>query len=303
MAVLKVRSPFYAFRYMVSPSDKQASLLHEWEEKTKEELVHEIFLDIASEHKLSYLQGKKRFLFFHVTDYNNNMFVFNFAKQKEGRKAIEGDTDIELVEDTQLKHIMLFIHTEYQIILIERKTTAFQNINSVLKHIEWYMRDRLRHYDYTFKLYPLAKSERFWQIVDSAEAIYELSLTFNAPNFGGGAEDLRDTLQNLKNETDNDQVTVEVKSEAGNLKIKKNFFDQFIEYITTIGGTYKLRYKHEGVIEKRSNLDDIEKTNIVRHREKEYTEEELKDVETKIKEIDRRSEIDKSNGKKKKRKK
>lgn len=294
----EIRSPFYAFRYMVTPFERQTSLIHEWEALSKEELMHKAFADLSSEPKVSFIHGKKRFLFFSITSYRERLFVYNFAKELKGVKAVEGATDIELVEDERLKHIMLFVHTGYQIILIERKTTAFQNMNAVLRHLEWYLRDRMRTFHYTVNLYPLAKSERFWETINSADGIYELSLTVNAPNLFGGSQNLREVLQEIKDETNNDETTLEIKSTEGKLKVEKSVFGHIVEYIATIGGKYFLKYKKEGVTENRNNLDDNEKTHIVRHKDREYTEEELSDVEVKMKLIDGRTNEDNKDEKK-----
>lgn len=285
----KIRSPFFAFRYLITPFDNQSSLIHEWE-KSKEELMRDAWIDLFTGKKVSYLRGKRKYIFFSVVDFKNRLFGFNFAKEQSGTKYVEGDEEIISVTDQRLKHVLMFVHADYQIILIERKTSAFQKVSSAIRQLEWYLRDRMRTYDYTVNIHPLAKSDRFWEIIESSEGIYELSLTLNAPNLFGGDTDLREALQELKDETNNDETTIEFKSNEGVLKIeKKSFIGRAIEYISKIGGMYRLVAKVDGQKEKRTNLDDTESTKIPKHKNFKYSEEELENIETKMKVIDGRS--------------
>jgi len=290
------RSLFYAYRYMITPKN-QLNLFSELasSNKTKEQLMNDIFEDIYNSDKTPFKFAKKRYIFFPITRYRKKLFLFNFAKEDKGKKYIEGETSVKVVEDNRLKPVLVYIHSECQIILIERKTTAFQTIKNTANVIEWYFRDRVKHFDYTIKLYPLSNPEKFWETIEEAEAIYEVSLTLNAPNMFGGNADLRQMIEEIKNETNNDETTVDIRSRDGNLHVEKSFWQNPIEYIARIGGKYSIIFKKDGVRQRKTNLDNIEKTHIERHKDDQYTDEELANVEQKMRVIDGRSTDKSSN--------
>lgn len=299
--MIEPRSLFYAYRYMVTPSLPNLFTHLEFVQtgKTKEQLMYDVFDDIYNSNKTHFKLGRKRYIFFPVTKYKKQLFLLNFAKEERGKKYVEGETSIKLVDDNRLTPILLYIHSEYQILLIERKTTAFQDMRSAVKLLEWYFRDRMRQFEHTVRIYPLSNPEKFWETVESADEIYELSLTLNAPNMFGGNKDLRELIEEIKDETNNDETTLDLKSKDGNLNIKKLFWQKPIEYISKIGGKYGIVFKRDGAKQRQTNHDNIEKTQIVRHKEEQYTDEELKNVEDKMKIIDGRS-TDKENNEKSK---
>ncbi|MDO8365184.1 MAG: hypothetical protein Q7T20_00200 [Saprospiraceae bacterium] len=291
------RSPFYAFRYFVSPSESPKHLFSDLERietsKTKEELMHDVFSDLHKEHKTDFGHSNKRFLFYSFGAYKNRLFVFQFAKEETSRKSIEGPVSIQTIPDRSLKYVLMFVHPNYQILLVERKTTAFPNVDFIIRQLEWYFRDRMRHFGYTVNIHPLSRSEKFWEAVDNADFIYELSLTLNAPNIYFGDNDLREMLKEIKDDTNNDETVIEFKSVDGNLDIKKSVWQKWIDYISNVGGRYSLKTKKIGEsVEKQTNYDNAEKAHVIKHKEKEYTDDELQDVEMKMKIIHDRA-IDK----------
>lgn len=143
----------------------------------------------------------------------------------------------------------------------------------------------------------------FWEfsspfvIVNWLYSFYEVSLTLNAPNLFGGNSDIRQVIEEIKNETNNDETTIDFKSRDGSLNVEKSFWQNPIEYIARIGGKYAVTFKKDGVRQRKTNLDNIEKTHIERHKDEQYTDEELSNVELKMKVIDGRS-TDKPNNEK-----
>lgn len=298
--MIEQRSLFYAFRYMVTPSYPNSLFegTHEQQTgKTKEELIKDVFYDLYKENKTPFKIGKKKYIIFSIKSYRNRLFLFNFAKEETSKKSIEGEISIERIDDNRLMHVLIFVHVEFQVILIERKSTAFPDMRVVIKSIEWYFRDRMKQYEHTVKLYPLSRPEKFWETIESADAIYELSLTLNAPNMFGGNKDLRDLIEEIKSETNNDETTLDIKSRDGNLNIDKSFWENPIDYIARIGGKYSVYFKKDGVKEKQTNLDNVEKSSIERHEDGQYTDEELENVEKKMEIIDGRSTDKKDNEK------
>ena len=80
--MIEKRSPFYAFRYLVTPTSEQISIIHGLN-KSKEELMTDIVRYLAIKTKTEWTKGNKRFLFYGFQSQENIyiicMFVYNLG--------------------------------------------------------------------------------------------------------------------------------------------------------------------------------------------------------------------------------
>ena len=102
----------------------------------------------------------------------------------------------------------------------------------------------------------------FWDYVEKAKAIYNLELKFNALNINLGGSDIRESIKKLSDEFNNDEIEIKLKNKNGNLKIAKESVGNFIEYITLLGGKYRLVFKTNNGV--RKAIDSM--TNIIKLR-------------------------------------
>jgi hypothetical protein len=278
------RSPFYAFRYLVTPLSDQKSIFQPLD-KSKEELMADIVKSITESTKTEWTKRSKRFLFYGFQS-RKNIHILKFAKETNERVYIEGDDDIEIHGITEAKFIYLIIDIKHQIILVERNISVFQDINAATNILAEYFREKMREFDYVVNIYPLVSNKKFWHYVESADKIYELSLVLNSPNMAFfGHEDTRDVLKQIQDTTNNEEFDIAFKSKEGKLRIAKETLGGWIEYVREVGGKYLLKFSKDGAIDTKTSQTDTTKTYIPIKKNEKYTEEELDTISIKLESI------------------
>ncbi len=284
--MIEKRSPFFAYRYLVTPISQQ-SLFPSKTGKSKEELMIEIVENLAINTKTEWIKGNKRYLFYGFQN-KDNLFIVKYAKETHENIYVEGDSDIEIKGIKEAKYVYLIIDTTHQIILVEKNVSVFQSIENSVNVLSDYFRSNMRDYDFVVNIYPLVSNQKFWSYVKSADEIFELSLEMNAPNMAFfGHEDTRDILQQIKNTTNNEEFDISFKNKEGKLKVIKEALGSWIEYVREVGGRYLLKFKKNGVLETKTSDNDTAKTYIERKKDEKYTDEELKNIATKLESINK----------------
>jgi hypothetical protein len=153
------RSPFYAFRYLVTPISEQISLFQQ-ANKSKEELMTEIISNLALNTKTEWTKGSKRFLFYGFQN-KDNIYIIKFARETNEKIYLEGDEDIEIRGIKEAKYVYLIIDTKHQIILLERNVSVFQQIESSVNILADFFRSEMRQFDYVVNIYPLVSKRNF----------------------------------------------------------------------------------------------------------------------------------------------
>lgn len=282
--MIEKRSPFFAFRYLVTPVSEQITITQQLN-KSKEELMTDIVSNLAINTKTEWTKGNKRYLFYGFQN-KDNIFIVKYARETNEKVYIEGDDDIEIHGIKEAKYVYVIIDTTHQIILLERNVSVFQSIDNSVNTLADFFRSGMRKYDYVVNIYPLVSKKRFWTYVETADKIYELSLVMNAPNLAlFGHDDTRDILKQIKETTNNEEFDISFKNKEGTLKIVKESLGSWIDYVREVGGKYLLKFEKNGETETKTSETDTAKTYIERKKGEKYTDEELKNISDKLKSI------------------
>lgn len=288
------KSPFYAYRYLVTPVSQQISITQELH-KSKEELMIDFVQRLSRNTKTEWTKGDKRFLFY-GSQSEKNINIFKFAKETFENIYVEGEEDIEIQGIKEAKYVLVIIDTEHQIILIERNFKVFQSINTPQKILTDFFRTLMLEYDYVVNIYPLATKRKFWHYVDTADEIFQLSLVLNAPNMPFfGNQDTRAILKIIQESTNNEELDITLKNKEGELDIKKSVLGNWIDYVREVGGKYLLKFSKDGVMEIKTSDNDTAKTYIPKKKTDKFTEEEIGNIEDKLNamhNLETRDEID-----------
>jgi len=275
------KSPFFAFRYLVTPVNNQVSVYHELN-KSKEELMKEIVYSLNVNSKTEWLKGNKRYLIYGFQK-KNDFFILKYARESNEKIYVEGESDIEIKGIKETKFVYLIIDVKHQVILIERNTTVFCSVRSAINILSDYFREKMREYDYVVNIYPLVSKKSFWNYIEEAEEIYELNLLLNAPNMPFlGDSDTRSVLQKIKDTTNNEEFEIGLRNKEGNLQVIQETLGTWINYIREVGGKYIIKYKKNGIEQRKTSYDDTAKTYIPRKKTENYSDEELKNIEDKL---------------------
>jgi len=288
------RSPFFAYRYFIMPINNQTSILHH-QGKTKEELAKNIFESIYKENKTSHESRGRRYIFYGIKKHKNELYVIKLAKETTNTLYKEGDIDLEEEKGKTLKFVYVFVDTKRQLCLIERKSTAFQDKKASVNIIRELMADRMRIHDYTVNISPLSSPQKFWDYVKKADQIYEVNLVMNAPNMLFGNEPIREALEDIKGNFNNDEVEFGIRSREGALKIFKKVLGTAIEYIGNVGGKYLLKFSTNGKEETVTNEEHTRKTYITKRKDDNFSDEDLDNIKDKMDIMHRAEEDTNSN--------
>ncbi len=280
--MIEKRSPFFAYRYLVTPIGEQTSIIHELN-KSKEELMIDIVKRLSDYTKTEWTRGTKRYLFYGFQN-QDDVYIIKFARETNEKLYIEGDNDIEIQGVKEAKYVYVIIDTKHQIILLERNVSVFQSIDNSVNTLADFFRTIMREYDYVVNIYPLVSKKKFWSYVESANEIYELTLVMNAPNMAFfGHEDTRDTLRMIKETTNNEEFDMSFKNKEGKLKIVKETLGDWIEYVREVGGKYLLKFSVKGgSIETKTSENDTAKIYLERKKTEKYTSEEMQVIKDKL---------------------
>ncbi|WGK94559.1 MULTISPECIES: hypothetical protein [Flavobacterium] len=279
--MINKRSPFYAYRYLVTPTSSQITLIQELN-KSKEELMIDIIKSLAITGKTEWTKGNKRYLFIGF-QHKDDIYIIKFARESIENIYIEGEDDIEIRRINEAKYVYLIIDTKHQIMLVERNVSVFQQIESSVKILAEFFRSKMRDFDYVVNIYPLVSKKKFWNYVDSAEEIYELTLEMNAPNMAlFGNSETRDVLREIKEITNNEVVDISFKNKEGKLIILKESLGGYIDYVREVGGKYLLKFMRNGIRETKSSETDTAKIHIERKKSEKYTDEEMQNISDKL---------------------
>lgn len=274
------RSPFYAYRYLVSPINSQTTII-QYLNSSKEELMKSVINRLTLDTKTEYTKGNKRYLFYGVQEFDE-IHIIKFARETNEKLYIEGENDIEIQGIKEAKYVYLIIDTKNQIILLERNNRVFQQIESAIEILATYFREKMIIYDYVVNVYPLVSKKKFWSYVESADEIYELSLELNAPNLFFGNSDTREILKEIKDVTNNETFDISFKNKEGKLKVAQESLGKYIDYVREVGGKYLLKFMRNGVREVKTSLSDTAKTYIERKKTEKYSSEELLEIREKL---------------------
>lgn len=274
------RSPFYAHRYLVTPTSAQKTIIQELS-KNKEELMVDIIRNLAEKTKTVFTSGGRRFLFYGFQELDD-VYIIKFARETNEKIYTEGENDIEIKDVKETKFIYLIIDTKNQVILMERNLSVFQQIESAINILASFFRSQMRHFDYVVNIYPLVSNKKFWSYVDTADDIYELTLEMNAPNMFFGNSDTREVLKEIKETTNNEVLDISFKNKEGRLKIARESLGNYIDYVREVGGKYMLKFRRNGIKETKTSATDTAKTYIERKKTDKYTYEEMLEIKEKL---------------------
>jgi hypothetical protein len=275
------KSPFFAFRYLVTPTNEQSTIIQQLN-KPKEELIRDFIEKIATTTKTEWTKGKKRYLFY-GSQHFENVYIIKYARETNENIYVEGDNDINIERIKEAKFVFLLIDIKHQVILIERNQSVFSSISNSVSVLADFLREHMREFDYVVNIYPLVSNRKFWNYVDSADKIYELTLQLNAPNMAFfGHEDTRDVLRQIKETTNNEEFDLSFKNKEGRLQIVREALGSWIEYVREVGGRYILKFSSNGVTDTKTSETDTAKTYISKKRVEKYNEEELANIKTKL---------------------
>jgi len=151
---------------------------------------------------------------------------------------VPGDI-VETKEDNWIPVITIF-DTESQHIFV-RKDHRFGDPEHIMKVIQGGLRDPiLALYNHRVFVEGKTKTEHFWRIISKHQKIYKLELNLISPNILETNLRAREALAALKSLFAQDEVSVKLENEAGELRVPKDPVGNYLEYIEEGEGSWSV---------------------------------------------------------------
>ena len=116
---------FFLYRYFIIRTTNQTSLLDS--QGTKEQMVIDVLKDAMEEKRVDFTYWKTPNILYLEMSLEDRLLYFRYAKTIKRQKKVDGGTDVVEVEDTELKVAVVVFDTKNQFILIQNKTSVFNN--------------------------------------------------------------------------------------------------------------------------------------------------------------------------------
>ena len=267
---------FIAYRYFLV-ADEQGSLFP----KMRDEIISE-FYQLFEQVKTSVILEERKYILYSKKYLSPYILVSKFAKETHFTKNDEGEVDLTPEGEIDFPYVYLIIDFKNQIILIQRRSSVFRTMKAVKTSLESFVTKSLDLRNYVFSLDEISNKQKFWEIVNTAEGIYFLELELRSPNFLGAKYSATEFLKKQREIHNSTEVAVKLENKHGKLKVLKEHFESYIDYIAAGAGKYKLKYKSKGQMWIKNSNQNAKTLNIIGLPE----DQTLEYVENSLKEID-----------------
>ncbi len=148
--------------------------------------------------------------------------------------------------------------SEEQAIIVEKRTTAFPNIQSFFKALENHLNSLLIPYEIRVSIIPLTTDVDFWDVIDQHDKIYNVTFDLKMPNFFGSTNaSVVEILNAIKQENNGSELSTKISNEGGNLRINRDsWVTPFVNWIKLGGGFWLVDCAKKGGVKKKFKSTD-----------------------------------------------
>jgi hypothetical protein len=226
---------------LIEPSIKQTNIFEE--NKPKEQYFKDLIVKWQTEKKSIYFNYGIKYIIFVLSEILDGVYIGELAKEEIYTKPVEGETSITETQDLRTPFVYLIVDINKQILLIQDKTTVFQDIELTKTKIESFLTENLSKNSISVYLEPITDKKDFWQ--ELAElgdiAITDLDLTLNAPNLFRGRFAANEFVREIYEELNITEVTLKFKNRIGKLKVMSQNLGDYVALASSGGGKYLLK--------------------------------------------------------------
>lgn len=269
---------YLCYRFFLVPENDQLTLFP----NSREKIINEFIDYLKSNIKIGIRYRGVKYLLYLDKEVEKSVFICKLAREKHHTKYDEGELDLEPKEDIEFPFVFIVMDLKKQIVLVQKKTSVFQDPETSKRMLKRIIEDVLELDHFVFTIDEISDKKEFWDIVDNNDGIFSVELNLKSPNLFGSRYDANEFLKKQREIHNATETDVEFKNKHGKLRIPREIFDSFIEYISAGAGSYNLEYLKDGEKQVKSSSDNIKKVQF----EEELDEKDPKKISDKITEID-----------------
>ena len=158
----------------------------EFEFKQKEEVFIEAFDSIMKIKKNEFKDHGHDYILYYIKGLGRDIHVLQLARKHIYKKPIAGERKIEEVQDVDYPNIYLIFHLKYQLVLIQKDTSVFQDLDAVSVKLQRFFVDKMSANAVVASFIKITDQRDFWTKLEELEFIEKVELVYAPPNFFGG---------------------------------------------------------------------------------------------------------------------
>ena len=169
------------------------------------------------------------------------MIAGKLGKMKGIRKFNYDAGKFDEEKDVSHPYINFFWDRSQQVIIIEKNSSVFPEIDKLITSIEAHFNNILTSYELTVKLVPLTEMYDFWKVMTEYEAVFEVRFELFMPNFLGRTnEAVKEFLTTFQADYNTSSLNITFKNAEGYLQIPTNntAVIKILDWIAKGGGTW-----------------------------------------------------------------
>ena len=246
-------SEYYAYRIFLNEYISNQEKLFP---QTKEESFKSLFEQVQESIRIEFNDWGISHIIFHYKRLSEEIVIWQFARKQDFIKHVPSKERIENISDQQYPYIFIVFHLRFQIALIEKNTSVFQDIDAVKSKLSRFFAERLPN-NISVSFNEISEQKEFWERVKEFDMIEEINLEYNPPNFFRGQNAVDKLVKEAHEETNYETFIIYFKNKVTGLKFQYDVFKEHIQRLSSGAGKYII----EGIKEAQDDFDKVNELN------------------------------------------
>lgn len=190
---------------------------------------------------------------------SERFYIGKTAKLKKAHIGSKIPGDIIETEEDDWVPLLTIIDIETQHIFV-RKDWKFGTPEQTIRAIQSGLREPiLALYNHRVFVEGKTKKEHFWRVVSEHKRVYKLELNLISPNILETNLRAREALEALKSLFGQDEVSIKLENESGELRVPREPVGNYLDYIEEGEGSWALTTEGErGGKRRHSSIDNLD---------------------------------------------
>ncbi|WP_156273534.1 hypothetical protein [Neomoorella glycerini] len=211
-------------------------------------LSQQFFSKLEKDGKIEYMVRETNFLLYLTRVLDTGTFLCKFARGLNLKRHTPGEKDIESIIETNYPYIYIVIDKHHQIIMLQKKTTVFRNIDQAKNSFHSFLVGVIGAAPFEISINDITSIQQFWKCIKEAEAVFYVRFHLKTPNLWGFSEEASNLLRKVKESINNTSLELKFENENGQLHIEKDSLNigSLADYASGGGGSWDAKIRRSG---------------------------------------------------------
>ena len=231
---------YYAFRIQIS----QPAQLHAFDQQRTKRQLLEIAIKVIERNYPFRFQAKGNlYLAYYHLKIDDNIHAIQIARKDTVLEPKVGEHGVTNQLDTVYPYSYFIIDIPRQIILVQEKTSAFRDIESIVSRTKDIFEKALILQRVTVAIEAISNAEDVWEKIEDAEEIYSLVVDIDPPNFFGSRFKSNIDIREAFEETNFTKFKLVLLNKLGELRLPRAQFENLIQTISSGAGDFIIKLR------------------------------------------------------------